>query len=249
MAYPNFDTAGSIINDALVEVGLAPSSDPFADSDANVVQMCVLLKSLGREVGRLHNWTILRKEATFTTVQGTSTYAIPDDFYEMYDQTGWNRTNRLPLGGPLSAQEWQYLKSRLAGVVFTVLFRPMDGLIYIYPDNPTPGGYSIAYEYKSQGWVKVAIGGGNYVYRDYPSDSADIVQFDPLTMMRGLKLNWLKAHAFDTTMAQVDYDRTLELAKGQDSFNPVLNLTKQSPLRGVDQLIGQQSVPITGFGT
>ena len=242
------DTAGQIINDALVEVGLTAVTDPFAESDSNVVQMCTFLKSLGREVTHQHDWTILRKEATFTTVQGTSTYALPSDFHEMYDQTGWNRTNRLPLGGPLSAQEWQYLKSRLVGVVFTVLFRPMAGQIYIYPDNPTPGGYDVAYEYKSDGCWKVAVGGGLFVYRDYPSDSADICLFDTLMMSRGLKLAWLKAHSFDTTSAQQDFDQALMFSKGQDSFVPVLNLNNRSMLRGIDPLLGQQNVPITGYG-
>jgi len=122
----SFDTAGSIINDALVEVGLAAVADPFADSDSNVIQMCTLLKSKGREILRQRFWTQMRGEHTFTTVAGTPTYALPSDFHSMVDQSGWNRTNRLPLGGPLSPQEWQYLKSRLANVVFTVLFRPMD---------------------------------------------------------------------------------------------------------------------------
>lgn len=244
-----FDTAGQVINDALVEVGLSSVSDPFSETEANIVQMCSFLKALGREVSQRHDWTILRKEATFTTVQGTSTYALPTDFQMMYDQTGWNRTNRLPLGGPLSPQEWQYLKARLAGVVFTVLFRPMSGLIYIYPDNPTPGGYQVAYEYKSDGWVKVPGGGGRYTYRNYPTQFTDIVQFDSLMVSRGLKLAWLKAHGFDTTNAQLDFDKAMMFAKGQDSFNPTLNLTNKGPMRGVDQLIGSQSVPITGFGT
>lgn len=244
-----FDTAGQIINDALIEVGLSSVSDPFSETEANIVQMCTFLKSLGREIVHLHDWTILRKEATFTTVQGTPSYDLPTDFHEMYDQSGWNRTNRLPLGGPLSPQEWQYLKARLAGVVFTVLFRPMAGQIYIYPDNPTPDGYVVAYEYKSDGWVKVPIGGGNFTYQDYPSQSTDIIQFDSLLMSRGLKLAWLKAHGFDTTNAQRDYDNVLMYTKGQDSFSPMLNLTGRGPMRGVDQLIGSQSVPITGFGT
>jgi hypothetical protein len=244
-----FDTAGQIINDALVEVGLSSVTDPFSDLDPNVVQMQTLLKTVGRETLREHSWTILRKQATFTTVQGTPSYALPSDFYVMEDQSGWNRTNRLPLGGPLSPQEWQYLKSRLVGVVFTVLFRPMEGMIYIYPDNPTPGGYEIAYEYESDGWIKYSDGGTGWLYRDYPTASSDIVQFDSLMMSRALKLAWLKMHNFDTTSAQQDYNEALTYAKGGDSFVPVLSLTRQSPLRGVDTLIGQQSVPITGFGT
>lgn len=243
-----YDTAATIINDALIEVGLSSVTDPFAESDPNVVQMCTFLKNVGREVARQHKWTILRKEHSFTTVQGTATYALPTDFLEMYDQTGWNRTNRLPLGGPLSAQEWQYLKARLVNVVFTVLFRPMSGTMYLYPDTNTPGGYDIAYEYKSNGWVRRPALPSD-TYHDAPTAYNDIIQFDSLLMSRGLKLAWLKAHGFDTTAAQQDYNAALNAAKGLDSFVPILSLTRPGALRGVDQMIGQQSVPITGFGT
>jgi hypothetical protein len=132
-----FDTAGQIINDALVEVGLSSVTDPFSDLDPNVVQMQTLLKTVGRETLREHSWTILRKQATFTTVQGTPSYAIPSDFYVMEDQSGWNRTNRLPLGGPLSPQEWQYLKSRLVGVERTPLFEQVSpGYSLVWVGNP-----------------------------------------------------------------------------------------------------------------
>jgi len=243
----SYDTAGSIINDALVEVGLAAVADPFADSDANVIQMCTLLKSKGREILRQRFWTQMRDEHSFTTIQGTNNYALPSDFHSMVDQSGWNRTNRLPLGGPLSPQEWQYLKARLVGVVFTVLFRPMEGKIYIYPDTNTPGGYDIAFEYLSNGWIERPAIPVN-TYHDSPVATDDIVRFDPLMVMRGIKLEWLKLHAFDTTSAQQDYLEAYNRAAGMDSFNPVLNLTNRSMLRGIDPLLGQQNIPVTGYG-
>ena len=242
-----FDTAGQIINDALVEVGLSAVTDPFADTEANAVQMCTLLKSVGKEILSQREWTYMRAEATFTTVQGQSSYPLPSDFWYMVDQSGWNRTNRLPLGGPLSAQEWQFLKARLSGVVFTVLFRPWAGNIHIYPDNPTPGGYVVAYEYISDGWVERPAIPVN-TYHDFPVAADDIIRFDSLTVMRGLKLAWLKLHAFDTAYAQQDYNEALNRAMSADSFVPVLNLNNRSMLRGIDPLLGQQNVPITGFG-
>ena len=243
-----YDTAGSIINDALVEVGLSAVSDPFADSDSNVIQMCTLLKSKGREILRQRFWTQMRGEHTFTTVLGTPTYALPSDFHSMVDQSGWNRTNRLPLGGPLSPQEWQFLKSRLVGVVFTVLFRPMEGEIHLYPDTNTPGGYTVAFEYLSNGWIERPAIPTN-TFHDSPVAMDDIVRFDSLMVMRGIKLEWLKLHAFDTTSAQQDYLEVYNRAAGMDSFNPILSLTRAGLTRGVDPLLGQQSVPVTGFGT
>ena len=298
----SFTTAGDIVNQAAVEVGLRSVQDPYTATDANIVQMCQLLKSLGREIVHMRDWNILRRERVFTTVAGQSSYPLPADYHNMVDQTWWNRTNRLPVGGPVSAQEWQYLKGRLVGIVFNVLFRPMQNAIVLYPTGTAaPGGFEIVYEYQSEWWVKQYVGawaastayttdrvvdnGGNaYVCTtagqsalvgptgtdfvivdgtcvwsyigatadlitttDAPTASDDQIIFDPLLMIRGLKLAFLKAKGFDTTSAQQDYNTTLEMVKGHDAPSPILNATRRwNPI--VDPLIGGQSVPVTGFG-
>jgi hypothetical protein len=244
MAWP---TAGEIINDAGVEVGLNSVTDPFSSYDGNYVQLRTLLKSCGRELVQARNWTYLRKEHTFTTVLGTSTYAMPTDMLRMYDQSGWNRTNRLPLGGPLSPSEWQYLKARLVGVVFTVLFRPMNQLINLYPDTDTPGGYVIAFEYGSKYWLSSAAT-PTVLSKEAPTASDDLVWFDPLLITRALKLAFLKAKGLDTTAAEQDYAATLNAAMGMDNPGKVLNLNRTS-MDPSNVLVGGQSVPITGFGS
>lgn len=154
-SYP-FDTAGNIINQAAVEVGLAAQSDVYASTDQNFIQLRTLLVSLGNDLWREKEWTQLQQVYTFTSVANQARYSLPADFGSMIEQTGWNRTNRLPLGGPLSPQEWEYFKARLVGVVFTVLFRPMNQQLWLYPDTGTPGGYVIAFEYVSRYWAVAA---------------------------------------------------------------------------------------------
>jgi hypothetical protein len=243
----SWDTAKNIVNDAAVEVGLSAVTSPYTSQDENFVQLRQLLKSLGRELVHTRTWSHLRKEHAFTTVAGQAVYPLPGDYHNMIDQTWWNRTNRLPVGGPLSAQEWQYLKARLVGVVFTVLFRPMNGAITLYPDTNTPGGYDIAFEYNSAYWVS-ATATPTVLSADAPTTDTDLLWFDALLLTRGLKLEFLKAKGFDTTSAQQDYDRTLERVMGDDAPSAVLSLTRRT--MGVrDPLVGAQSVPITGFGS
>lgn len=247
---PVWDTAGNIVNAAAVEVGLSDVADPFASTDANIKQMCWLLKSLGRELIHARTgppWSYLRKEYVFTTVAGQSQYCLPQDWHNMIEQTGWNRTNRLPVGGPLSAQEWQYLKARLVGVVFNVLIRPMNRSMNLYPDTNTPGGYVIAMEYCSSWWVS-PTGAPNATTTDIPTLSSDRVWFDPLLLIRGLKLSFLKAKGFDTTSAQQDYNRVLAAAEAQDAPSRKMSLNRNTVL-WYDPLLGQQNIPITGFGT
>ncbi len=294
-----FATAGSIINDAAVEVGLSALADPYASTDQNFTQLCGLLKSLGQDLWRVKQWTQLQQVYTFTTVLNQGRYDLPADFGLMIDQTQWNRTNRLPLGGPLSPQEWEYLKAFQTGVVFTVLFRPMNRQLWLYPDTATPADFVIAFEYVSRFWAVPAAthsnsgawsdglavttgdyftnGGNVYVATSTattgdsgptgtgsgisdggvtwnyvsawgivsPTLSTDVVLYDPLLVMRGLKLAWLKAKGFDTTTAQMDFDTTLESIKSEDSAAPVLSLNTGSE----GYLLSDKNVPITGFGS
>jgi len=218
-----YDTAGNIVNDAAIEIGLSAVSDPYTSTDANIIQMRTLLKSCGREMIGLRDWTHLRKEHTFTTVSNQANYALPADFNSMFDQTWWNRTNRLPVGGPLSAQEWQYLKARLVGVVFTVLFRPMNGQIYLYPDTNTPGGYDIAFEYKTSYWLS-ATGTPTVLSKDAPTVGTDIVWFDPLLMTRFVKYKFLEAKGMDSSAVKREFEDTLERVKSDDAPSPILSL-------------------------
>lgn len=195
-------TAQAVLTQAALELGLIQSSgdlgdDAFDATDPNVLQLCALLKKTGRELVDEADWTHLRSEFAFKTPtagaalaaeqSAWSTQPLPADWRNMVDQSGWNRTNRLPLGGPLSEQEWQYLASRLTGVVLNVLFRPMQGLLYLYPPNNTPAGQEIVMAYKSGWWVQ------NFEWLSNPNlmwlpstryDAGDVVGFAPLVRGR-----------------------------------------------------------------
>jgi hypothetical protein len=152
-----FDTAVNIINDAAVELGLIPYAskvaNPFTSQDSNLGQLCQLLKSVGRKLVRETQWTGLTQTHTFNTVLNQGRYALPSDFDRVIDNTGWNRSNRLALGGPLSPQEFEFFKARQVGVVFNLLWRLLQGKFHAFTDNTTPGGYAIAFEYVSRWWV------------------------------------------------------------------------------------------------
>lgn len=182
--------------------------------------------------------------AQWTNIGFANAYPLPDGFSNMLDQTGWNRTNRLPLGGPVSAQEWQYLKGRQQGVVFNVLFRPDDDTIRLYPDTDPPGLNTIAFEYISRFWIST-VGSQQDPDSDTPSSGSDIVFFDPLLMTRRLKLDWLAAKGFDTSLAMDDYNEVLEQCKNADGSAPQLNLRGG---RG-EPLISIANIPVTGYGS
>ena len=147
-------TANKIINQVAAEIGLEPSIDPFSSTDPAFIQMRYLLNTCGEELAQAYKWELLIREHGFVTDENdTGDYELPEDFYYMINQTGWDRSENVPLFGPLSAQDWQYLIGRdLVSHTIYASFRLNDGLFKLFP-QPPPTGLDIHYEYVSKNWV------------------------------------------------------------------------------------------------
>lgn len=240
-----WDTAASVINDAAVELGLiaADIPDPYTSNDVNISQLRRFLKSLGQDLVRDHQWSTLQKTWTLATQPGLSVYELPHDYQRFIDQTGWNRTQRMPLLGPLSPQGWQMLQVLTSAGVVDVMYRIVGGEFHLYPTPQVED--TIAYEYISTDWV--AVNGEEVPNHDRPESGGDLLFFDPRLLVCGLKLRWMRAKGFDTTAAQDDYDRALSRAQGADGSAPVLSLNYQ-PF-SANRMLDARNVPETGFGS
>lgn len=242
-----FDTAGNIIRDAGVELGLLSGGyidNPFDSTNENILLLVRLLKSVGQELVLEREWSWLYKEHIFSTADDVTTYALPADFRRMVNQTGWNRTTQFPLAGPLSPQEWQYTKGYGTNFSISILFRPWQQLFQINPSGDVPPGETIAYEYISSYWVQPT--GEAEATLDAPADQEDTLLFPRLLLVRGLKLSFLRARGFDTTSAEADYQRTLDAESSADSPAAVLALD------GADEdipRIDASNAPDTGYGS
>lgn len=168
-------TAQTVVTQAALELGLIQSlsawgEDVYASNDSTVAQMLALLKKAGRDLVDEAQWSHLLAEYSILTEsiaaaaavvghpthQRVGMYVLPPDWRGMIDQTGWNRSTRLPMAGPLSEQEWEYLGAQMTGVVLNALFKPKQGLLYLYPSNAPPGAQGITMAYKSSRWVQHA---------------------------------------------------------------------------------------------
>lgn len=221
-----FDTALNILNDAAVELGLYSTdlADPFASTDANVVLLRRLLKGLGQDLLRDHPWTHLQAEAAINTVIATASYALPADFNRDIDQTHWNDTTDLPLAGPASPQEWQFLKAVAAAGVLYKIFRTKGDLVFIHP-TPT-AVESLKYEYISRYWVRPT--GQAAPTSETTTASTDTLHFDRRLLVAGLKLAFRSARGFDPAAEQNAYNMALARAKGGDGAAPVLRLSRHT---------------------
>lgn len=241
----NWDTVANIVNDAAVELGLisADIPDPFTSTDQNIILLLRHLKSLGQDLVRDHQWTHLQAQYMFATQAGLDTYELPPDYQRFLDQTGWNRTQRMPLIGPLSPQGWQMLQVLTSAGVVEIMYRIVGNELKLYP-APQANDH-IAFEYIRDRWI--AHGGEETPNANTPMGAGDIVWFDRRLMVCGLKLRWKRGKGFDTVAEQDDYDRALSRAQGADGAAPILNLNLQ-PF-SANRMLDANNVPETGFGT
>ncbi len=238
-------SANDIINRAALECGLLPSNSPLDDADEAFVQLVGLLNSAGQELCELHPWQKLVNRYEIVTQPGdTGEYDLPDDFNYMLDQTGWDRTNDLPVGGPLSAQDYTYLVGRdLASNTLYASFRIVDGVVNLFP-APPPEDLRLTFEYISRNWLQEQ--GAPEPNRDTIGAGSDTCVLDPLLIIKMLKLKFLQAKGFDTSQAALEFDTLLGSRTGKSTGASILSASNSG--RTFPYLSPCRNVGDTGFG-
>lgn len=164
-------------------------------------------------------------------------YDLPSDWQRQIPQTEWDRTNRWPLMGPQSPQEWQSFKSGIVYAGPRERFRIQQNKIYINP--PPPNGLLFAFEYVSNGWVESAAG----VRKSSFTENTDTSIFPDSLLITGLKTQWKAAKGIDASFDLSEFKSILELNKAQDKSPPKLSL---SPFGGTI-LLSEYNLPDGNF--
>lgn len=245
-----YETAAQCINQAALECGLiaVPNSitNPYATTgvDASISQMAGILTAAGKELLTMREWQRMIVAYSFTVVGGdTGFYNLPADYDRHIDQTDWNPTNRLPLGGPLTQQDYTYLlNTNLASSTIYISFLEQNGQFVILP-QPPPVGQKITFSYLSNFWV-AAAGAPLVLAKDAPTASDDILMFRPILIQKLLKLRYLEAKKFDTTAASQQFNNALMAYGGQDKSAPVLSAARGRGFPYIDD----RNVPETNYG-
>ena len=241
-----FQTANYIINRAAVEVGLPKSNDPVASNDELYIQLTELLNSCGQELVELHPWQQLVKNYQLTTASTDSgEYELPENFSYMIDQTGWEYTNRVMVAGPLSAQDWTYLRGRdLVSSSIYVSFRLIDGTFNVYPNDPVPDALDINFEYINRNWVHSVTGDQD---QDTILEGSDIVLYEPILIIKFLKVKFLESKGFDASASRNEFQNMFDSRTGKDTGAPILNAGSSG--RGIPYLQPYGNTADTGYGT
>lgn len=239
-------TANNILNRVAAEIGVNPVTDAYSTPDATFVQLRYLLNTAGEELVQAYEWELLTKEHTITTSSlDSGDYDLPTDFLYMINQTGWERANNMPLFGPLTPQDWQYLLGRdLVNSTIYASFRFQEGYFRIFP-QPPPDNLDIHFEYISKNWVSDA--GMPPTYKDNVDAATDIPLYDKTLISRYVKLKFLESKGFDTTKAQDDFNQTFSFLTGRDKGAKILNAGMG--YIGYPYLNAWRNLPDTGYGS
>jgi hypothetical protein len=238
-----YETVADIISDAAKLVGIATAdiANPITSGDPNILLMLYLLKAAGRELVREHQWSQLQSEHSFTTVNGTATYAMPADFDRHIDQSQWNTDAMLQLGGPVNAQEWRALKALNTASSPQFYFRTKGTSLILHP-TPTDA-QDLVLEYMSTYWVQ-ASGSANRD-KSKPTVATDTLWFDSTLLVQRLRLDWMQAKGLDSTQAENAYIQALATAKSSHSASPVLSLARSASR---SRMVGYGNLPPSGWG-
>jgi hypothetical protein len=202
-----------------------------------------LITTCGQDLVESYPWEILRREEAIVTSvpPDTGVYDLPDDFGYMIPQTGWERAENVPLGGPLSPQQWSYLLGRdLVSFTIYASFRIMENKFQIFP-QPPPDGLDIHYEYISRNWVQPAAGG----FSDTVTANDDVILFKPVMIIQYLRFKFLEAKGFNSQPALGAFVKAYENATGGNKSAPILNAGARAA--GIHYL-DFRNIPNTNYG-
>lgn len=234
-----------LLNRVAAETGLTPVPDPYADQAQHFMQMRYLLQTCGEELTLAYPWEWqVTSHSILTLALDTGNYDLPADFLQMIDQTHWERSQNVPVFGPLSPQDWTYLLGRdLVSSTIYATFRIKENKFSLFP-QPPPAGLDINFEYQTKNWV--SDGQPTPTLTDVVTSGSEIVLFDRTLITRMLKLKWLEAKGFDTSKAQDDFNQVYGSVTGKDKGASVISAGRNG--RTFPYLDTYRSTPDSGFG-
>ena len=102
----------------------------LGNTDAQVTQMLRLLEEEGTDLSKRGDWQGIVREATHTTLaledQGAIATIAASGFRYSKNQTFWDRTNNLPILGPLSEQQFRRAVAISEGDLSVFVTRPIS---------------------------------------------------------------------------------------------------------------------------
>lgn len=206
-------------------LGIPKPMTIVGSTDDQVLQLMAIANEEGQDLARRGQWQALTNSSTFTTVATESQGAIATlagaGFDYIVNETAWNRTQRRPLFGPLSSQQWELLKaSMIQGPWYQFTIRG-GNLLFL----PVPSaGQTCAFQWVSKNWVTTSTGTSNTWTAD-----TDTGLLDENIMALGVMWRWLQRKGLEYAEDFAKYERQVENALARDGGKQRLSLGNMGP--------------------
>lgn len=211
----------SIVQSVAQRVLKNTPSAAVSNIDTSIQQLIGLVNEEGQELAARYSWQALRKEASFTTMaaesQGTIQAITGADFNFIVNETMWNRSQRRPVFGPRTAQEWQQLKAQFMQGPWIQYMLRQNLLLFL----PVPSaGFQINFEWISKYWCTNNVGTPS----DTMTQDADLSLLDERLIKLGALWRFKKSNRLEYEEDWNVYEAAVTDAIGRDGSKGRLNL-------------------------
>lgn len=201
--------------------------------DQRVLQIVALMNEVIEDIIQEGSWQALNKIATFTSTatedQGAIQTLAPFGYQYAFNDTFYDRTARLPLNGPLNAQQWEQCKAVVNLGPFYKYRLFGDHLLI----NPTMvAGHTIAFEYAS---TYAVYDPNTATYKQYFTlDTDQFVLMDAL-LIAGTTAKWRSTKGLPYATDEARYTNFLNNNLARNTPRAVLRLdnTNDSMMPGI----------------
>jgi hypothetical protein len=207
--------------------GIPSPSTVAGSTDQNIIQMLALLEEEGNDLSQRGPWQGITFEASHTSLasedQGAIATIASNGFRYIKHDTIWDRTDILPIFGPLDGREWQVNKAlSISGPRYR--YRIRGGKLLI---NPTPpAGKSWNFEYVSKNWITDSTG---VTYRQYFVADGDLILLPEELVIMGLRWRWFREKGLDYAELFRTYENQLKDMLGRDGGKQTLHADHEYP--------------------
>lgn len=222
----NIPTTAALTAGTFMSTGTGINSDVYIDSVDSSTQVTLSQVCTSTGVGIAINFCKTK-------------YAFPSDYDRPINKTQWDKSKHWEMLGPVTAQQWEFLKSGYISTGPRVSYRVLGGTFQIWP--PIASNEYLGFEYMSNNWAYSTTG----VAKSSFTVDSDTCVFQDRLMVLGLKLKYFEIKGFDTTALNRDYTAQVSIAKAANggaqtlSFAPRINTI----------LIGPDQIPDQGYGS
>lgn len=225
----------SIVQDGALSLGLTKPLVVINSTDQQTQELLAALNNEGQALTRMTpilpqlmrrgSWTTLASD-----LQGPLDTIAPGYRYTTHD-TLWDRTMMWPIVGPLTPQQWEFLKARAVqgpNYSYRIMIDDSTNKNSLYLIPSPPAGETFYMEYVSMNWVSDASGATTYP--KFSTSDTDIGLIDEYLLQLGMEWRWLQIKGFDNWKDR--YQKYMDYRNavfGQDAGSKSFSITGALP--------------------